>query len=414
MTSRVLITGLGAVTPLGLDLASTWENLIKGVSGVDHISSFDASQLGVRFAAEVKGYDPETFFGHKEARRMDRFTQFAATAAQQACAQASLDMSKLDPYRVAVVLGSGVGGILSLYHETQTLLERGAKRVSPFLMPMMLIDMAPAKISMMLGAKGANVNVASACSSSADAIGQAWHMIKSGEVDVVIAGGSEAPLCPIGIAGFDNMRALSRMNDAPARASRPFDKDRDGFVMGEGAGILVLESEDSVRRRGARPLAELAGYGTTSDAHHVVEPAPQAASAATAMKWAMERAGLRPEEVGYINAHGTSTPLNDSIESRAIKQALGDAAYRVPISSTKSMLGHALGAAGAIEAVISVQVLLEGVIPPTINLDNPDPECDLDYTPHRARKVDVQSVLSNSFGFGGHNSVLAFKTAREG
>jgi 3-oxoacyl-[acyl-carrier-protein] synthase II len=400
---------LGAVTPLGLDVGSTWTSLLEGTSGVNYITAFDAESMRVNFAAEVKGFDPDDFMERKESRRLDRFTQFAAVAANEALAQARLDVEQADPYRVAVILGSGVGGVMSLTQEMQVVSERGPRRVSPFLLPMMLSDMASAKVSMMFGARGPNINVVSACSSSADALGHAWRMIQSGEMDIVIAGGSDAPLCPVIIAGFDNMRALSRRSHAPEKASRPFDKERDGFVIGEGAGILVLESAESVAKRNAKPLVELAGYAATSDSHHVVEPAPEGRSATKAVELAMERAGLSPKEIGYVNAHGTSTPLNDSVETRVLKQALGETAYLIPINSTKSMLGHSLGAAGAIEAVITAKSILHGTVHPTINLESPDPECDLDYTTEGARKATIRAALSNSFGFGGHNSVLAFK-----
>jgi 3-oxoacyl-[acyl-carrier-protein] synthase II len=400
---------MGAITSLGLNVHSTWRALQAGTSGVDYITSFNTEPLGVRFAAEVRDFNPENYLERKESRRMDRFAQLAVVATKEAIGQASLDISKIDPYRVAVVLGSGVGGILSLAQEAQTLFERGARRVSPFLLPMMLADMASAQVSMAFGVKGININMISACSSSADALGYAWRLIRMGEMDVVIAGGSEAPLCPVCIAGFDNMKALSHRNETPKKASRPFDKDRDGFVMGEGAAVMVLESEESAQRRAIQPLAELAGYAATSDAFHVVEPAPDGQAATRAMQEAMERAHANPKDIGYINAHGTSTRLNDAIETRAIKQAFGDLAYGVPISSTKSMTGHLLGATGTLEAIVCVQAMLNGVIPPTINLDTHDPECDLDYVPNRARKATVRAALSNSFGFGGHNSSLIFK-----
>ena len=414
MYSKVVVTGMGAITPLGLDVESTWEKLLLGESGVDYITAFNTDTLGVKFAAEVKGFDPEDFLERKEARRMDRFTQMVAVATREALDKARLDTGNVDPYRFAIILGSGIGGIVTLSEEMQVLAERGPRRVSPFLLPMMLADMAPASLSIMFGARGANINIVSSCSSSADALGQAWRMIRTGEADIVIAGGSEAPLCPVALAGFDNMRAISRRNEAPQKASRPFDRDRDGFVMGEGAAVLVLESEESAARRGVEPLAELAGYAATSDAHHIVEPAPEGESASRAVRMALDRAGLRPEEVGYINAHGTSTPLNDIAETRVLKKVFGEEAYRIPISSTKSMHGHLLGAAGAIEAIATVKTLMHGAIPPTINLESPDPECDLDYTANSARKAPVRAALSNSFGFGGHNSVLAFKAIAPG
>ena len=408
---RVVVTGLGVITPLGLDIETFWSRLLNGESGIDRISSFDPSDLEVQIAAEVKGFDPKDFMDFKAARRMDRFAQLAAAATQEALANAHLDLSKVNPYRVAVIIGSGIGGIITLSEQLGVLKEKGPKWVSPFMAPMMLSDMAPARISMIVGAKGPNFTVVSSCSSSADAIGQAWEMIRRGEVDIAITGGAEAPICPIAIAGFNSLRALSRRNDAPQKASRPFDADRDGFVMGEGAAILVLESHDSMVRRGVEPLAELAGYGSTSDAHHVTEPDPDGESACKAMVLALKRAGLKPEDIDYINAHGTSTPLNDKIESKAIKMAFGEEAYNIPISSTKSMTGHLLGAAGAIESAFTILAIKHGTIPPTINLDNPDPECDLDYTPFLARRGKVRAAISNSFGFGGHNTVLAFTEA---
>ena len=408
MGTRVFITGMGAVSPLGLDVASTWAGMLRGVSVTDTIQAFDPTGLETRFAVEVKGFNPLNYLDKKETRRMDRFAHFAVVACKEAIAQARLDMNTVDPYRVAVLIGSGVGGIITLSQQFQVLKEKGARWVSPFLMPMMLADMASAQISMMTGALGPNFCLVSSCSSSADALGQAWEMLRRGEIDIALAGGAEAPICPIAIAGFDSLRALSRNNDDPVHASRPFDAHRDGFVMGEGGAILVLETEESMRKRGVEPLAELLSYAATSDAHHVTEPCLDGRSAAHAMRLAVQRAGLQPEDVDYINAHGTSTPLNDKIETLAIKQAFGEEAYRIPISSTKSMTGHLLGAGGALEAVACVMAVKEGVIPPTINLQEPDPACDLDYTPYIAKRGQVRTALSNSFGFGGHNSVLAF------
>ena len=408
MKSRVFVTGLGTVSPLGLDVDSTWEALAQGVSGIDYITAFDLDGFESRVAAEVKGFDPTNYLEKKEARRMDRFAQFAVAAAAEALAQAHLVPEALDPYRVAAIVGSGIGGILTLSQEYDVLKEKGPRRVTPFLIPMMLADMGSAQVSMVTGAMGANFCAVSSCSSGADAIGQGWEMIRRDEADVVIAGGSEAPICPIAVAGFSSMRALSRYNQDPKKASRPFDAERDGFVIGEGAAILILESHESVERRGVRPLAELVGYGATSDAHHLTEPSPQGKSAAKAMQIAMQRAGIKPEEIDYINAHGTSTPLNDRHETQAIKSALGEEAHRVPISSTKSMTGHLLGAGGALEAEACVLAIRDGIIPPTINLEHPDPDCDLDYTPCKSRPRPVKIAMSNSFGFGGHNSVLIF------
>ncbi len=411
--SRVFVTGMGTVNPLGLNVASTWEAMLKGTSVTDYIQAFDATGFETRFAVEVRGFDPLNYLDKKEARRMDRFAQFGVAAAREAVASARLDMKAVDPFRVGVLVGSGVGGIITLSQQFQTLKEKGPRYVSPFLMPMMLADMGSAQVSMMTGALGPNYCLVSSCSSSADALGQAWEMLRRGEVDIALAGGAEAPICPIGIAGFDSLHALSRNNDDPKHASRPFDARRDGFVMGEGGAILVLETEESMRRRDVEPLAEMLSYAATSDAHHVTEPCLDGRSAAQAMRLAMKRAGLEPKDIDYINAHGTSTPLNDRIETLAIKEAFGEEARRVPISSTKSMTGHLLGAGGALEAVACVMAVKEGAIPPTINLEQPDPACDLDYTPHLAKRGQVRTAASNSFGFGGHNSVLVFGNANQ-
>ncbi|MCH8892809.1 MAG: beta-ketoacyl-ACP synthase II [Chloroflexi bacterium] len=405
---RVMVTGMGIISPLGLDVATTWDGIINGRSGVDFITAFDSEGFDTRFAAEVKGFDPEDFLDRKEARRMDRFAQFAAVAAQQACSQAGLKKGSVDPYRVGVIIGSGIGGIGTLSQQHEILLARGPKRVSPFLIPMMLGDMASAQVSMVTGSMGANYCAVSSCSSGADALGQAWAMIRRGQEDIVLAGGSEAPVVPVAVAGFNALRALSRFNEDPAKASRPFDMNRDGFVMGEGAAVLVLESEESASRRGVAALGELRGYAATSDAYHLVEPMESGESAARAMIKALEEAGIDPSEVDYVNAHGTSTPLNDRHETKAIKSALGEDAYRVPLSSTKSMTGHLLGSGGALEACFCILAMEHSIIPPTINLNEPDPDCDLDYTPNHARSQELNVTLSNSFGFGGHNSVLVF------
>jgi 3-oxoacyl-[acyl-carrier-protein] synthase II len=404
--NRVFVTGIGMISPLGLDTTSTWSALVQGKSGIDYITAFDTEGFDTRFAAEVKGFDPEQYLEKKDARRMDRFAQFAAVAAQEACRQADLDPREADPYRIGVIVGSGVGGLITLTQQEAIRRERGPKRVSPFVIPMMLGDMASAQVSMVTGAMGANYCVVSSCSSGADALGQGLEMIRRGQVDVVLAGGSEAPIVPIAVAGFNSLRALSRLNDEPQRASRPFSRDRDGFVIGEGSTILVLESEQHAEERGAPLLAEVCGYGASSDAHHLTEPNPTAQSAAKAMKMALETAGIDASEVDYVNAHGTSTPLNDFQETKAIKLAMGEEAYRVPISSSKSMTGHLLGAGGALEAAICVMAIQDNIVPPTINLVDPDPECDLDYTPLKARRERVDVTMSNSFGFGGHNSVL--------
>ncbi len=404
---RVFITGVGVVSPLGLDAASSWNALIRGESGVDYITAFDTEGFDTRFAGEVKGFDPENHLDRKAARRMDRFAQFATAAAQEACRHAQLD-PKADPYRVGVIIGSGIGGIITLSQQFEVLSQRGPGRVSPFLIPMMLADMASAQVSMITGSMGANYCLVSSCSSGADALGQGWEMIRRGQEDVVLAGGAEAPIIPIAVAGFNALRALSRFAGDPKAASRPFDLQRDGFVMGEGAAVLVLESQESAQRRGVPLLAEVRGYAATSDAHHLTEPGPTGKSAARAMRLALEAGGIDPARVDYLNAHGTSTPLNDHHETVAIKLALGEDAYRVPISSTKSMTGHLLGSGGALEAVFCLQAIQHGMVPPPINLENPDPECDLDYTANEARSAKVDVAMSNSFGFGGHNSVLVF------
>ncbi len=405
---RVFVTGLGVISPLGLDVQSTWKAIVAGKSGIDFITAFDTVGFDTTFAAEVRGFDPESYLERKESRRMDRFAQFAAVAAQEACRNAGISLANEDPFRVGAIIGSGIGGILTLSQQYDVLKDRGPRRVTPFLIPMMLGDMASAQVSMVTGAMGANYCVVSSCSSGADALGQGWEMIRRGQADVVLAGGSEAPIVPIAVAGFNSLRALSRFNEDPPRASRPFNRDRDGFVMGEGSSVLVLESEEHLAQRGAPALAELRGYGATSDAHHLTEPNPTGQSAANAIRLALTAAAVDVSEVDYLNAHGTSTPLNDWQETKAIKLAMGEEAHRVPISSTKSMTGHLLGAGGALEAALCVKAIQEDVIPPTINLVDPDPECDLDYTALTARSAPVNVAMSNSFGFGGHNSVLVF------
>ena len=414
MNRRVVVTGLGIVSPLGLSVDTTWESLLAGTSGIDYISSFNAESFETRIAAEVKGFEPTDFLDRKEARRMDRFVQLAAVAAQEAVAHAGLTIKEDEAHRVSAMIGSGIGGIITLSQEFQVLQEKGPTRVNPFLIPMMLGDMASGRVSMMLGAKGPNFNLISACATGADTIGEAAEVILRGDADVAIAGGTEAAICPIGVAGFNSCNALSRRNDEPQKASSPFDAKRDGFVMGEGAAVLVLESLEHALNRGAKPLAELAGYGATADAHHITQPSLGGEGGARAIRIAMEKAGLAPEDIDYINAHGTSTPLNDRFETMSIKAALGEKeAYKTPISSTKSMTGHLLGAGGSLEAAICVLAINHGAIPPTINLDDPDPECDLDYTPNTFRKVKVRAAISNALGFGGHNSCLAFTAFQE-
>ncbi|MBT4125509.1 MAG: beta-ketoacyl-ACP synthase II [Chloroflexi bacterium] len=413
MADRVVVTGIGLVTPVGSDRKTTWNSLLEGKSGIDYISLFDAEGFESRIAAEVNDFDAAPILGRKETRRLDRFAQFACVAALEALEDAGIDMATEDADRVGVLIGSGVGGIMTITEQHKILINKGPKRVSPFLVPMMLGDMASGQVSMMIGAKGPNFSTVSACATGTDSIGEALEMIRRGRADVVIAGGTEAAVCEIGVAGFNSCMALSTRNDDPQAASRPFDSGRDGFVLGEGAGLVVLESLEHAEKRGANVLAELAGYGASSDAHHVTQPHPEGEGAARAMKWAIEDAGLVPENVDYINAHGTSTPLNDKFETIAMKRMYGDHAYNLAISSTKSMTGHLLGAAGGIEAAFSVLAVKEGIIPPTINIDDPDPECDLNYVPNKAVKQDVNVAMSNSLGFGGHNASLVFKSFQQ-
>ena len=409
MTDRVVVTGIGLVTPVGLNSESTWNSLVEGRSGIDYISLFDAEGYESRIAGEVDEFDATTALGRKEVKRLDRFSQFACVAAIEALEHANLNMEKEDADRVGVLIGSGVGGIITITDQHKILLQKGPKRVSPFLVPMMLGDMASGQVSMMIGAKGPNFSTVSACATGADSIGEALEMIRRGRADVVIAGGTEAAVCEIGVAGFNSCMALSTRNEDPQGASRPFDSDRDGFVLGEGAGLLVLESLEHAEQRGANILAEMSGYGASSDAHHVTQPHPEGEGAAQAMKWAIEDAGITPDKVDYINAHGTSTPLNDKYETIAMKRMYGDHAYKLAISSTKSMTGHLLGAAGGIEAAFTVLTIKNGIVPPTINIDNPDPDCDLNYIPNTAKKQPVNVAMSNSLGFGGHNASLVFE-----
>lgn len=404
------MTGMGVVTSLGRDLETFWNNLCAGVSGVSRIESFDASSLPTQIAAEIKDFDPEAFMDRKEVRRTDRFVQFAVAAAKLALEDAGLRIGdNADPERVGVVIGSGIGGLATWEEQHLALLEKGPRKVSPFFIPMMIANMASGQVSIMTGAKGPNTAPVTACATGTHAVGDSFRLIQRGEADCMIAGGSEAAIRPIGMAGFCAARAMSTRNEEPEKASRPFDADRDGFVMGEGAGVLILESLEHALGRGARIYAELVGYGMSADAHHVTEPSPGGEGAARCMRRALEDAGVRPEDVGYINAHGTSTPVGDIAETQAIKRVFGEHAYRLAVSSTKSMTGHLLGAAGAVEAIITCLTLYRGVIPPTINLDRPDPACDLDYVPHRARAADLRVAMSNSFGFGGHNATVVFR-----
>ena len=413
MKNRVVVTGIGMVSPLGLDRQSTWHSLVAGKSGVAQIASFDPEGYKTTIAAEVKDFDAASFVGRKEARRMDRFVQLGAVATLEAIEHAGLSITADNSTRVSVMIASGIGGIITLSQQVSVLDSRGPSRISPFLVPMMLPDMASGQVSIMLGAKGPNYSTVSACSSGADAIGQALEVLQEGDVDVALAGGAEAAICPIGVAGFNACQALSTRNDNPTAASRPFDAERDGFVMGEGAAVLVMETLQSAIERGASPLVEVVGYGSTADANHITQPAPEGEGAARAMKIAIEKAGLQPDEIGYVNAHGTSTPLNDKYETMAMKGVFDEQAYKVPISSTKSMTGHLLGASGALEAAITSLAIAEETIPPTINLQNSDPDCDLNYTPNIARQGRIEAALSNSFGFGGHNASLAFQRYAE-
>ena len=392
---------------------STWEKLVAGRSGIDYITLFDASRHETRIAGEVKGFEPTDYINRKDARRMDRFAQLAVAAGIQAVKKAELKIDASNCDEIGVFIGSGIGGLGTLFEQAKILVEKGPDRVSPFLAPMMISDIAAAQISIALGVKGPNMCMTSACSSGSDAIGAAFEFIRYGNAGVMIAGGTEAIVNPLGITAFNALKALSTRNDQPQKASRPFDKDRDGFIISEGAVVLVLESLEHALGRGAHILAELVGYGATADSFHVTQPLESGDGAARAMTLAMKRGGIRPEEIGYINAHGTSTPLNDAMETKAIKTAFGDYARKVPISSTKSMTGHLIGAAGAIEPAICIMTILKGIIPPTINYEHPDPECDLDYVPNVARPARVDMALTNSFGFGGHNSVLILRRYTE-
>ena len=411
--SRVVVTGLGLVTSLGNDLASSWEALCQGKSGVGEITAYDTSQYRVHFGAQVKTFDPSLYMDRKEVRRNDPYEQLAIATTKQALAQAKLTVDESNAEDIGVYVGSGIGGLVTLHDQFKVLHEKGPDRISPFFINMMIIDGAPGIISIMTGAKGPNWAAVSACATSGNTIGEAWETIRRGDAKAMIAGGAEKAITPIAMAAFDNMHALSRHNEKPQEASRPFDALRDGFVMGEGSGMLLLEDLDVAKQRGAPILAELVGYGCTGDAYHETAPSPGGSGLVRAMRRALQKADMRPEDVDYINAHGTSTPYNDVNETMAIKTCFGDHAYRVAVSSTKSMTGHTLGAAGAVEAVISIQSILTGVIPPTINLHNPDPECDLDYVPNEARHATVNVVMSNAMGFGGHNTCLIFKRYEE-
>ncbi len=405
-----MVTGLGLVTPLGTGTERNWEALLAGRSGIRAITRFDASCVPARVAGEVPDFEPERFIEHRDVKKMDIFIQYAVAASQLAVDDSGLTMPLAAPDRVGVVVGVGMGGLASLEDCFEAFAARNMRRVSPFMIPRLIPNMAAGQIAIRFGARGPNYATSSACASGSHALGECFLLIRDGRQDVMLAGGAEAPICLLGVGGFSAMRALATsFNEEPARASRPFDKRREGFVMAEGAGVLVLEELEHARRRGARIYAEVAGYGANCDAYHMTQPAPEGEGAAQCMKLALDDAGLSPAEVGYINAHGTGTPFNDEAETLAVKRVFGEHARRLAISSTKSMTGHTLGAAGTVEAAYTVLALVHGTLPPTINLDEPDPACDLDYVPHQARRVAVGAALSNSFGFGGTNATLAFR-----
>ena len=413
VNKRVVVTGMGILSPLGLDATTTWEGLIAGKSGIDYITLFDAEALETRFGGEVKGFEATEYMSRKDARHMDRFAQLAVAASHEAAAQSGIQIDSDSQNHIGIIIGSGIGGLITLFDQMKVLLEKGPDRVSPFLAPMMIADIAAAQVSISLGLKGPNLCTTTACSSGSDAIGVACEIIKRGDAQAMLAGGSESIMTPIGFTAFNALRAISTRNSEPRLASRPFDAERDGFVIGEGAGVLVLENLAQARERGANILAEIVSYGASADAFHVTQPIETGEGAARAIQIALDKAGLDPSEIDYINAHGTSTQLNDRVETKAIKTVFGENAYSIPVSSTKSMMGHLMGGAGAVEAAICIMAIQNGIIPPTINLTNPDPECDLDYVPNVARRTTVNATLSNSFGFGGHNSTLIFQKYRE-
>lgn len=405
---RVVVTGVGAVTPLGNDVATSWSNLIQGKSGIGPLTRLNPDDFPAKVAGEVKDFQPEKYINPKDVRKMDRFTHYAIAAALEAVEDAQLVINEDNAHRVGVWIGSGIGGIETIENQHKNFLERGYRRVSPFFVPMLIPDMAAGQVSILLGAKGINSCTVTACATGTNSIGDAFKAIQRGDADVMVTGGTEAPITNMAMAGFSSARALST-NPNPKTASRPFDKNRDGFVIAEGAGIVILEELEHALRRNAKIYAEVVGYGMTGDAYHITAPAPEGEGGARSMQMALDDAGMRPEEIEYINAHGTSTEYNDKFETAAIKKVFGEHAYQIPVSSTKSMTGHLLGASGAVEAIFSVLAIKESVIPPTINLETPDPDCDLDYVPNEARRQPVHAVLSNSFGFGGHNATLIFK-----
>ncbi len=409
MLRRVVVTGLGAITPLGNTVMEFWQGLVAGKSGVGPITRFDSSRHDTHFAAEVKDFDPLAYIDRKEAKRMDRFAQFAASASIQALADSGLEINDLNAEQVGVIIGTGIGGIKVLEDQQEIYLTKGPDRCSPFMVPMMISNMAAGMTAILTGAKGPNSCAVTACAAGSNAIGDAYRFVQHGYAQAMLCGGSEAAITPLSVAGFASARALSTRNDDPLHASRPFDRDRDGFVIGEGSGILLLEELNHALSRGAKIYGEIVGYGVTCDAWHMTQPTPDGAGAARAMRFALKDGGVTPEEVSYVNAHGTSTTANDSTETKAIKAVFGEHAYRLAISSTKSMTGHLLGGAGGIEAVIALLAIQNSFAPPTTNLENPGPECDLDYIPHQGRAMDLDVVLSNSFGFGGHNVSLVFR-----
>jgi 3-oxoacyl-[acyl-carrier-protein] synthase II len=413
MKNRVVITGLGVISPVGNNVEEFWKNLLAGVSGIDYIKAFDATEFPTRIAAEVHNFNPEDYLDKKDVKRTDRFVQFAVAASRQALVSSGLNMEEEDADRVGVYIGSGIGGLATFEEQHTVLMEKGPRRVSPFFIPMMISNMASGQVSISIGAKGPNSAAVSACATGTNSIGDAFKIIQRGEADVMFAGGAEATIRPMALAGFCSAKAMSTNNDEPKKASRPFDLNRDGFVMGEGSGVLVLESLEHAKKRGANILAEIIGYGMSGDAHHVTAPAPEGEGAARCIRRAIQDAGLTPEDIDYINAHGTSTEANDKFETMAIKRVFGELAYKVPVSSTKSMTGHLLGAAGAVEAIACILAIRDQIIPPTINYETPDPECDLDYVPNAARNAEVGVTMSNSLGFGGHNATIVIRKFAE-
>lgn len=409
---RVVVTGLGLVTPLGIGVEASWKSALEGRSGICPITQFDASQMPVRIAGEVKGFDPAPYIEAKEIKKMDRFIHFAMAAATMAVEDSGLKITDENAERVGVIIGAGMGGLPAIEHYHKIYLEKGYRRISPFFIPMLIINLASGNVSIKFGAKGPNSAAVTACATGSHSIGDSFKIIQRGDADVMIAGGTESVITPLGVGGFAVMKALSTRNDEPEKASRPFDAKRDGFVMGEGSGVIILESLESALKRGAKIYAEIIGYGMSSDAYHITTPAPDGEGAARCMKAALKDAGIEPERVNYINAHGTSTKYGDELETAAIKTVFGGHAYKLCVSSTKSMTGHLLGAAGGVEAIFSVLSIYNNIVPPTINLEDPDPECDLDYAPNRAKQMDVECAMSNSFGFGGTNACLLFKKYR--